>query len=73
MDLPGTPELVELIFDDELMEDPEEDPQEDLDLGEHQADHDIEDAELGASNSNFNLGEEPQDEFDPDFDPSGDY
>ena len=39
MDLPNIPEVVELSFNDELMEGSK--------LGEHQADHDIEDVEFG--------------------------
>ena len=39
---------------------------------EQQADQEVGDAKLEASTSSFNLGEEPDDEFDPDYDPSRD-
>jgi len=74
--LPDTQEVVELSYNYELMKDPEEDPEkdpkEDPELGEHQVDHDVEDAELGVSDSSFYSGEELGDESDPDYDPSRD-
>jgi len=39
-------------------------------LGKHQAVHGIEDTELSLSNSSFDSGEEPGDEFDPNYHPS---
>jgi len=49
------------------MKDTKEDPEADLDLGEHQVDHDIKDIESGASDNNFGLNEEPGDEFDLNY------
>ena len=63
MDLPDTPELVALSSNNEGMEDPEDDLQddteEDPELGEHQDDHNAEDAESGALDSSFDSREEP--------------
>ena len=51
VDLPDTVELVAFSFDDDLLEKPnkntQDDPKEDLELGEHHVDHDIEYAKLG--------------------------
>ena len=64
--LPNISELAELSFDGEFLRD----PQEDLEFRKYQADHGIKDIESGASNNDFDSGEEPEDEFDPDYDPS---
>jgi len=55
------------------MEDPEEDLEYDPELGEQHANHDIEDAKLGASGNNFDLGEDLGGESNLDCDPSRDH
>jgi len=78
MDLLDTPNVVELRFENEPMEDPkdnpevEEDPKEDPVLSEQQVDREVDDADLGASNNSFDSAEEPKDESDPDYDPYSD-
>jgi len=51
------------------MEDFEKDPK----LEEHQLDHDDENADIGASDNNFDSYEEYGDESDLDYDPSRDH
>ena len=67
-----TLELVELSSDDELLEDLHRDPEEDLELGVCQADHDIVDGESHTWDNSFDLGKEPRDKSDPEYDPSRD-
>jgi len=76
VEITNTPKLVVIsLDDDELEEEPEEDPKEDqeehLELGEHQADHGVKDTKLGVSQDNYDSSEEPGDEFDSHYDPSG--
>lgn len=78
VDLLDTPEVGELSFDDELMEDPKDDLKKDAEenleeLGEHQDDHNLERAKSGASNCSFDSGKGSRDESDPDYDPSRDH
>ena len=68
VDFLDTPETVEFSFDDELMENPQEDPE----LGKYQLDRDVEDAELGASNSSFDSGEQLGNDYHLDYDLSRD-
>ena len=49
----NTPEIVMISSDDEPIEDLVEDPYEDTGFEEHQIDHEAEEAESSASNSNF--------------------
>ena len=42
-------------------------------MEEHELNHDDEDAEIGASNNNFDLGRELGDESYVDYDPSKDH
>ena len=41
-------------------------------MEEHQLDHNDENSEIGASDNNFDLGGEPRDESDLDYDPCRD-
>ena len=78
MDLLGSLQVVVISLDDEPMgdvKDPlelEDDPKEDLELGELQVGQIVNDAKGEATDSSFDSGEEPEDEFDPDYDPSRD-
>jgi len=69
MDVLDTLEVLEFNSNDELMEDPKGD----LELVEHQPNHDVEDAELGTSDNSFDSGEELVEDSDPDYDPSRDH
>ena len=66
VDLHDTPQFNSYC---DLMGDSEKDPE----LEEHQLDHDDENAIIGALNNNFDLGREPGDESDLDYDPSRDH
>ena len=75
MEIPDTPELVEISLDDEQeeeleevpKEEPEDDIKEDPVMGEPSVDHGIEDtksAMFGDGIDSYDLGEKPIDEFD---------
>jgi len=69
VDLLDTPELVELSSDDKPMEEyQEENLDEDPELGEHQANQ-ASTKQSRARQIPINSGEDPGDEFDPDYDP----
>ena len=95
VDLPDSPEIVIVSYEDEAMEgfkghlESEEDPKEDQDIDEavveQQCNQEIEDrvveqqveqeaneVESGVSNSSFDSGEETEDKFDLDYNPSKD-
>ena len=84
-DLSDTPEIMVASFDDEPMQGfeghlkEEDDPEEqqidweiDEEVGEQEVHQATNEVEFGASDSSFNLGEEPKDESDLDYDPSRD-
>ena len=74
VDLLDTPELVVLSFDDEPMEEEsQEDSKDDPKLGEPKVDHGVKDLKWVVSDSSFNSGEEYEDEFNLDYDPSWDH
>ena len=41
-------------------------------MGEQQVDQEVDEVELGVSSSSLDSGKEPEDESDPDYDPSRD-
>ena len=65
--IPNIPEIVVISFDDELMDDLEEDPEDDPEFEEHEIDHEVDKAESSAFDNNFDLGEEPEDGSDPNY------
>jgi len=58
---------------DELVEEQQMDQEVDDDMGEQQVDQEINEVEFSASDSSFDLVEEPEDESYLDYDPSRDH
>ena len=67
--IPDALEIVVISSDDGVIPDLDKDLEEDPEFEEHKIDHEVEEAESTASNSSFNSGEVPEDEFDPDNNP----
>jgi len=57
---------------DKVIEEQQMDQEVDEKVGKQQVDQEIDEVEFGPSDRSFDSGEEPEDEYDPDYDSSRD-